>query len=262
MKTIYLCEDSVTGMLSAIYDAWMESRDKEAGIGLKECLEQQLFCEYKEVEVSERKAGAVVRLIRKYLGDETYRDFYQALLSEDPEKADAVFRVMQSARSVKDSRKIMEHLSDPAVEKVFSLSRQVGNEAHRFLEFVRFRELKNGVLFSEIVPKNRILSCIADHFSDRFPLENWMICDKRHNECVIHRVRYHWVLVKDREWDQEIRERFSESEKEFARLWTGFFDSISIPERENRMCQMNHLPLRYRAEMTEFKGKPVFEKSS
>ena len=40
-----------------------------------------------------------------------------------------------------------------------------------------------------------------------------MICDKRHNECVIHRVRYHWVLVKDREWDQEIRERFSESEK-------------------------------------------------
>ncbi len=119
MKTIYICEDSVTGMLSAIYDAWMESRDKKAGIGLKECLEQQLFCEYKEVEVSERKAGAVVRLIRKYLGDETYRDFYQALLSEDPEKADAVFRVMQSARSVKDSRKIMEHLSDPAVEKVF-----------------------------------------------------------------------------------------------------------------------------------------------
>ena len=117
MKTIYICEDSVTGMLSAIYDAWMESRDKEAGIGLKECLEQQLFCEYKEVKVSERKAGAVVRLIRKYLGDETYRDFYQALLSEDPEKADAVFRVMQSARSVRDSRKIMEHLSDPEVER-------------------------------------------------------------------------------------------------------------------------------------------------
>ena len=169
MRTIYICEDSVTGMLSAIYDAWMESRDKVAGIGLKECLEQQLFCEYKEVKASERKAGAVVRLIRKYLGDETYRDFYQALLSEDPEKADAVFRVMQSARSVRDSRKIMEHLSDPAVEKVFTLSRQVGNEAHRFLEFVRFRELENGVLFSEIAPKNRILSCIADHFADRFP---------------------------------------------------------------------------------------------
>lgn len=88
-----------------------------------------------------------------------------------------------------------------------------------------------------------------------------MICDKRHNECAVHRARYHWVLVKDRELDQEIRERISESEKEFARLWTGFFKSISIPERENRMCQMNHLPLRYRAEMTEFQGKNVFEKS-
>ena len=67
MKTIYICEDSVTGMLSAIYDAWMESRDKEAGIGLKECLEQQLFCEYKEVEVSEniwemRHTGIFIRL--------------------------------------------------------------------------------------------------------------------------------------------------------------------------------------------------------
>ena len=100
-----------------------------------------------------------------------------------------LFRVMQSARSVKDSRKIMEHLSDPAVEKVFSLSRQVGNEAHRFLEFVRFRELKNGVLFSEIVPKNRILSCIADHFSDRFPLENWKMCirDRRTDDMKVIR---------------------------------------------------------------------------
>lgn len=262
MKTIYICEDSVTGMLSAIYDAWMESRDKESGIGLKEHLEQQLFCEYKEVQISEQKAKSVVRLIRNHLGDETYRDFYQTLLSEDPEKADAVFRVMRCARSVKNSRKIMEHLSNPAVAKVFSLSRKVENEAHRFLEFVRFRELENDVLFSEIKPQNRILSCIADHFADRFPLEDWMIYDKRHEEFVVHRAHYHWVMVKGEAWNQEWCERISDSEKEFARLWAGFFESISIPERENRKCQMNHLPLRYRKEMTEFKEKADFEKSS
>ncbi len=252
MKTIYICEDSITGMLSAIYDAWVESREKEAGIGLKGALEHQLFCEYKEVRESENKAKSVARLIRNHLGDKTYHDFYQALLSENPEKADAVFHVMQCARNIKNRKRIMEHLSDPAVEKVFALSRQVGNEAHRYVEFVRFRELKNGVLFSEIAPVNHILSCVADHFADRFPLENWMIYDKKHRECVIHRAKYRWILVKGEELKQEWREYLSDSEKEFARLWKGFFESISIKERENLNCQKNHLPLRFRKEMTEF----------
>lgn len=45
-------------------------------------------------------------------------------------------------------------------------------------EFIRFRELENGILFSEITPKAQILTCVADHFEDRFPLENWIIYDK------------------------------------------------------------------------------------
>ena len=32
MKKIYVCRDERTELLSAIYDAWKEKRDKEAGI--------------------------------------------------------------------------------------------------------------------------------------------------------------------------------------------------------------------------------------
>ena len=39
---------------------------------------------------------------------------------------------------------------------------------------------ENGILFSEITPKAQILTCVADHFEDRFPLENWIIYDKTH----------------------------------------------------------------------------------
>lgn len=254
MKTIYICEDHITGMLSAIYDAWNESRDKEAGIGMKEHLEEELFCEYKEVVQSEKKAKAVIRLMQEHLGREIYRIFYLALLSEDSEKADAVFRVMQCARCAADPKRIMEHLSEPAVEKVFSLSRTVGNEVHRFLEFARFKELENGVLFSKIVPQNHILPCVAEHFSDRLPLENWMIYDERHKEFAVHRSQYGWILVKGEAGNPEVHDRLSDSEKEFARLWRGFFEAVSIPERKNRKCQNNHLPLRYRGEMTEFQG--------
>ena len=36
IKRIYLCEDNVTGLFSALYDAWREGRTQEnAGIALK-----------------------------------------------------------------------------------------------------------------------------------------------------------------------------------------------------------------------------------
>ena len=63
------------------------------------------------------------------------------MLSEDEEKGDAVLGTMLEARKIPDSRKIMEHLSHPKVEKVFELSRSVGAEAHSLKGFVRFKEL-------------------------------------------------------------------------------------------------------------------------
>ena len=104
--------------------------------------------------------------------------------------------MLQEARKIRQSEKIMEHLGCPAVADVFSMSRSVSNEAHRYEEFIRFRELENGILFSEITPKAQILTCVADHFEDRFPLENWIIYDKTHKVCLVHGVRKRWVFVE------------------------------------------------------------------
>lgn len=252
MKQVYICSDTITGMFSAFYDAWKEQRNEEVGISLKGSVEQRLFCEYCEVKEEEHKAVVIERLIQNHLGHNTYWDIYHALLTDDPKKAEAVFHVMQAARTVKNSKKIMEHLSNPDVAKVFELSRRVANESHQFLEFIRFRELENGIMFSEINPKNRVLTCIGDHFTDRFPLENWLIYDKAHGECIVHRVGYAWVLLQDFELKPEMTENISAKEREMQQLWKGFFESLSIKERENPICQRNHLPLRFRPDMTEF----------
>ena len=252
MKQIYICKDSITGIFSAFYDAWTERRDQEVGIDFKGEIEQRLFCEYQEVQESERKADAIVRLIQKNMGYNTYWDIYYALLSEDKRKAEAAFHVMQAARTIKNSKRIMEQLTNADVAKIFELSRKVSNEAHQFMEFIRFRELENGVLFSEITPKNRVLVCIGDHFTDRFPLENWMIYDKRHQESILHRAGYQWVLMEGERVDQQEVHKISENEKEIEQLWKEFFTSISITERENPICQRTHLPYRFRSDMTEF----------
>lgn len=253
MKKVFVCNDTVTGIFSAIYDAWKRKPGAEqVGIALRGALEQELFCEYLEVVENEKKAIAVEKLIKTHLGYEAYRDLYYAVLAEDTDKGDAIFGAMLAAKKISDSHKIMNHLSEPNVHRVFELSRKVSNEAHFFKELVRFRELYNGVLFSKINPRNQVLTCIAEHFSDRLPLENWLIYDETHHMALLHRERRGWVLIVGEEIHLEKTKIFTEEEMEFERLWKGFTESISIRERENPKLQRQHLPLRYRKDIVEF----------
>ena len=218
MKQIYICSDTITGIYSALYDAWKENRDKEAGIELRGKTQQQLFCEYTVVEENGEKAFQLERMVKRYLGYNAYWDIYHALLSDDEQKGEAVFRTMQEARKIQDSRRIMDHLGNPDVAKVFQLSRSVSNEAHLYQEFIRFRELEGGLLFSEISPKAQVLTCIAEHFADRFPLENWMIYDKTHQVFLVHREREKWRLVWGKELVKKAGARISKERKEYEIL--------------------------------------------
>lgn len=253
MKKVYICSDNITGIFSAIYDAWKEGREEDnAGISLRDNLEQELFCEYVESEESEKKAAAVVQMIKKNMGAAVYMDIYQAVLAHDKDKGNAILRTLLAARKLPDSTKIMNHLSHSGVEKVFELSRRVGGEAHQFKGFLRFKELENGILFAEIEPKSQVLSCIAGHFSDRLPLENFMIYDRTHKMFVVHEAGHQWVLVLDDVTDTAKLNRVSEAQREYERLWKGFCKSISIKERENLILQRQNLPLRYRQDVVEF----------
>lgn len=253
MKRVYICEDSLTGIFSAIYDAWKTKLGEEQlGIALKGAVDQELFCDYVEVEENEKKAIAVENLIKKHLGELAYYYIYHAILSHDSKKADAVLGMMLESRKIKDSTKIMDHLSHPKVRKVFEISRKVSNEARYYIEIVRFRELENGILFSEIEPNARILTCLGDHFANRFPLENWMIYDKTHQMFLVHESEKRWILAVNTQINMEAIQRVSVKEMMYVKLWKGFFESISIKERENYERQRQHLPLHYRTYVTEF----------
>lgn len=253
MKTVYVCSDSVTGIFSAVYDAWKAGRkEKECGIALKGLAEMELFCDYQEVEETKHKALAVEALIQRHLGQQAYWDIYHALLAADKEKGDAVLGTMLAAKRIPDSRKIMEYLGHPKVEKVFELSRAVGGEAHVLKGFLRFRELSGGILYAQITPKAQVLTCLAPHFADRLPLENWMIHDKSHNMFAVHEAGKKWVLVWDEFLDAKMTCRISKEEEEYARMWKSFCKTIAIESRKNPACQLQHLPLRFRPNMLEF----------
>ena len=253
MKKVYVCSDNITGIFSAIYDAWRTKlQEEQLGIALKGVMDQELFCEYIEVEESQKKAIAVENLIKRYLGDYAYWNIYHAVLSHDKERGNAILGAMLESRKIPNSRRIMEHLSHPQVQKVFELSRKVSNEAHYYKEIVRFSELQNGILFAEIEPRSQILSCLGDHFTNRFPLENWMIYDKTHRMFLVHEQQNRWILAQDEELNVDAIKWFSATEALYVKLWKCFFESISIKERENYERQRQHLPLRYRTHVIEF----------
>ena len=101
MKRRYICTETMTGVLSAIYDAWTYDRsDQEAGIVFWGSVQQEMFCEYREVKEEEKKAQAVRRLIHRHLGEEAELSVGYALLSEDPGKGTAILRMMMEARNL------------------------------------------------------------------------------------------------------------------------------------------------------------------
>lgn len=260
MRTIYVCEDSLTGIFSGIYEVWKRKMTaEEAGLEVGDSFERRLFCEYIFCKAEKRKALAVIRMIQKNLGVDVYEKISYALLSADRRKAEMVFRAMLEAKRLSRKDRLMEHLGNEAVRTVFGMYRQVANEAHHYKGFVRFRELKNKTLFAKIEPKHAVLPCIAEHFADRFPQENWVIYDKTHEVFLIHEKgkRYYFLqqymcMKGDSGSDQNIAGGFSEEEMDYEALWKGFVQSISVAERENRALQKQNLPLRFRTNLVEF----------
>ena len=253
MRTVYLCNDTITDIYSALYQAWLYNRDGDTGIEFHNYTSPQLFTDYVVVEKNHQQALKLEDFIKKNLGMQSYGDIYYALLANDPYKAEAVFKAMQESRKIANSKKIMEHLTNPAVATVAQLSKRVGNEAHLYSGFVRFRELENGIMFAEISPNNQILTCIGDYFAERFPEENWMIYDKTHNSYLVHQKQQKWIIIAGLDIDHKQFDNVTVEEDECARLWQLFHTTISIKERENPKLQQGNLPVRFRGNMLEFR---------
>lgn len=252
-QKIFICEDSLDGIMTALHEALYSGIDREY---LKICIGDEgnftLFSEYIYVETDPEKAEKTAHMLRYRLGAEGYYGICHAAMSFEEDKADAILGMVMTGLSMKDGRMVMDHISDKAVGRVFELSRTVSNEAHHHLGFIRFRELKNRVLLSEITPKNDILTLVAPHFEDRLGCEDWMIYDRKRSLFAVHRRGSRWGIVTGETLDMDRAAELSEREEEFQDLWKRFCSSVSIRERENTELQQQNLPLRFRKNMTEF----------
>ncbi len=260
--TVYRCEDSLEGIFTAIYLAYEEKRDhKDTRISLND--EPMLFAEDIQVTPDWEKTRKVMNTLNRRFGESDYLNLCRALAAEDEDKAQAVYRTVVDGleKKVKEGH-LFDNLADDNVNRALALSINTRREIHHLRGFVRFQELENGMLYSKIGPKNNILTFLMPHFSDRLPIENFVLYDERRNLFGIHPAGKQWILFCGEEGtgrgDSSGAEKrlgeigLSEKELQYQALFRSFCRAITIEGRRNAELQRNMLPLRFREYMFEF----------
>lgn len=255
----FLCENSIDGIFTGIYDAWA-SRYGHKNIRLHtgDVTDYELFQEYIQVTPDTGKSTKVADTIRRRLGDEVYLTLCQAILANELhthknglDKADCIYRALLLGFSMPDGSKVLDALNLPYIHRIFELSRATSMEAHHLLGFLRFSELTNGVLFATIHPKNYVLPLLAEHFTDRLPQENFLIYDENRRLAVLHRAGSSYLIADASSLNEDMKKRYSGNELEYRKLWCCFFDSIAIEARCNPALQSQNIPLRFRKDTVE-----------
>lgn len=252
-----VCIDSLSGIFSGIFEAWKGRYPKdEVTLKVAPINNYELFMEYVEVSEDEEAVQKVMRTLQRRFGEEVYLDLCYALWSNAEDKADAVYRTIRYGFENHLGSRLLDHQTQPFVNRVYELRRAVWNEAHHYLGFLRFSELEEGVLYGKVEPHFYILEILAEHFVDRLPQENWMIEDLRHGFIILHEAGKAWSLLKlDQEQKMVIEnmdQKVTREERYYSELWRMFCHKISIEARHNPNLQRQNMPFRFRGNMTEF----------
>lgn len=253
-KLILRCEDTLDGIFTAIYDAFVykkqigEVYNDSISIAIGEEGELTLFSTEIEVQTDPVKAQKTIGAIQRQLGGFVYERVFHALCHYDSDRATIVLGFL--VRGFKKGPRVEEEMADPYVMRVLELSRKVYNEEQLMDGFLRFSD--NGkFLYSAIEPKCDLIPVIMWHFADRYPGENFVILDSKRRYGVVHSAGKGCFYISGEDFF-EIESSLPKEQDEFELMWKEYFKHMEIKERHNENCQRNLCPKWYRKNMLEF----------
>ena len=254
---IYVCNNNIEGIFTAVYDIFSDVSKHEAShdfckIIVGEIGNFELFSEYIDVVTDASKALKVTRKICDTFGFEAYEYFLYAASCDDDEKANAIYKSILTGFRTHAGFKLVNMWTNPFIATVNELSRMARNEYGSWREFLQFHELDNGTLFSRIAPKCDILMFLSSHFENRFPNENFMIYDEIRDKYLVHEKQKKCIVVIGNGIDPDEESMFSTADKAYDELFKLFTKTIAIKERQNLALQQQLMPLRIQKYKIEF----------
>ena len=259
--TVYVFDNTLDGLLTAVFDSFFLKQQPEALLGEGEQL--PLFAEeLHHVMTDGEKAGRVWKGLEKHLSKDGLRMITLSWLSEERTLNQPLFNFICKVFRLPAVSGIERNASDPDVLEVRNTCRRVLHEQLRMKQFIRFQKAKDGTYLAVVSPDHNVLPLITNHFADRFNDQPWLIYDaKRHygfyydGETVI-RVTFEDEAsvpfdLTNGKLDADV---LSENDKIFQDLWRTYFKAICIKERMNPKKQLSDMPRRYWKYMTEKNG--------
>lgn len=232
----YYYDGSFDGLLTVIYMAY---NDRESNMLRVNAKAEQLILALDDIHIITDFSKA--RRVEKSICDKLSYNFLNSIrtcfLSCDKNKDTVIIHTVYKA--LKYGEEILNSLDDHAFY-MNKLVKQVLNERHRYLGLLRFKEMKDGIMFSTIEPKNNVLPILISHFKNRMKREKIAIFDKGRKMIVYYdgkKAEIFFVESLEIEWSDE--------EIEYSELWKTFHKSISIKERENKKLQQSNIPKYY-----------------
>ena len=242
---IYIYDGSFYGLMSAIFDCYY-NHEYPFDIRTDENMQTELFCEYFYSVTDNSKAERVINSVINKISSAALYHIYCTFLSDSDEKEMMIFDFL--IEGYKYGASVIDRMTSDRVFRLIDTAKRTSGEAHLYKGFVRFKKLKNGVFFSEIEPKGRVLPLILNHFCSRFSTLPFVICDLTHKECIV----YNGKTAEIKEFFSVPELQYADDEERFSDMWKDFYNTIEIKERHNEKCRMGMLPKRYWRCMTEF----------
>lgn len=251
MAGSYCYDGTLTGLLT-LYAHLLSEQVEPERISVELPAQLDLYRENHAINGDQMAAEQFWQQLNRRLSPASLKLLRYCLLADCPQQELLLYRYLLLA-STQGSR-IEGMLTHPWVNPVIRLGRQVAREAHRYLGFVRFQQLQDGIYFAAIAPEHRVLLLIGNHFAERFSDQRWLIHDSRHGEGILYDCGTRdWLLLP-----MELHEQpaVSRQEEQFQTLWRSYFATLAIPERTNLRLQQGKVPLKTRIWLTEFQPSP------
>ena len=232
----YYYDGSFDGLLTVIYMAYENRENKILRVSAKA---EQLILALDDIHVVTdfSKARRVEKAICDKISCNFLNNIRTCFLSYDKNKDTIIIHTVYKA--LKQGEEILNSLDEHAFY-MNKLVKQVLSEQHKYLGLLRFKEMKDGTMFSTIEPKNNVLPILISHFKSRMKREKFAIFDKGRKTVVYYdgkEAEIFFIESLEIEWSDE--------EIEYSELWKTFHKSISIKERENKKLQQSNLPKYY-----------------
>ena len=243
---IYCYDGSFDGLMCCVFESFV-LKEIPSRISAGEP-EQLSFAEVQTIETVPEKSARVLKAIPNKITPNTLDLIRKMFLSCVPDKD--LLITLYLHKGFRAGAKIELMLADDTVNAVNKAVFHCTHEAHLLTGFIRFSDF-GGYLAAVIEPKNKVIPLLADHFTDRFRNENFLIYDKTHRMALIyysHKAEIAENIDFEMPAATAVEERYHE-------LWKSFYRTIGIKERYNPRCRMNLMPKRFWANMTEMRDE-------